>query len=374
MSETMGQIIRRLRKERNLTQEELAEQLNVTFQAVSRWENGTGMPDISQIVPLARVFGVSTDVLFGTVGVNDKEEVWKIINNAQSLLTRPLDSTGLLKKYAALQEGLKIYPNNPILLLECLETGIALAYPENDVYSPDYAEIIYQECIRMANLVISYSPNTNDILRAHMIMVLLHSAYGNYNDALLHAKHFPTRADFNIHVMYAYYAHHKKDYETEAASCQFGIAHYLEGLLNILTRLGQTYALLENYEDATETLETALALIECIFAGDEIKPPLHHREEGDIYMLLADIYLKRGDRGTAISYIEKMVDYDTVTYEKIDPDTKTISPLLRARAHEFYIKRIDRYENLIAKLTDERFDSLKDEQRYQQLLASVISS
>lgn len=46
MKESMGQIIRKLRKERNLTQEELAEQLNITYQAVSRWENETGMPDI----------------------------------------------------------------------------------------------------------------------------------------------------------------------------------------------------------------------------------------------------------------------------------------------------------------------------------------
>ena len=38
MKETMGQIIKRLRKERNFTQEELAEQLGITFQAVSKWE------------------------------------------------------------------------------------------------------------------------------------------------------------------------------------------------------------------------------------------------------------------------------------------------------------------------------------------------
>ena len=109
MKETMGQIIRRLRKERNLTQEELAEQLGVTFQAVSKWENDTGMPDISQVVPIAHVFGVSTDVLFGTFGTSDTEEVWKIVNNAQALLSRPLTSESLFQKYLAIKEYNYIY-------------------------------------------------------------------------------------------------------------------------------------------------------------------------------------------------------------------------------------------------------------------------
>ena len=71
MKENMGQIIKRLRKERNLTQEELAEQLNISAQAISKWENGTSMPDISQVVPLANYFGVSTDTLFSRESKND---------------------------------------------------------------------------------------------------------------------------------------------------------------------------------------------------------------------------------------------------------------------------------------------------------------
>ena len=65
METTMGQIIKNLRKGRGFTQEELAERLGVTYQAISKWENDYGMPDISQIVPLATIFDVSTDFLFG---------------------------------------------------------------------------------------------------------------------------------------------------------------------------------------------------------------------------------------------------------------------------------------------------------------------
>ena len=55
--ESMGSVIRRLRMEREWTQEELAERLNVSGQAVSKWETGQSLPDISQVPQIARTLG-----------------------------------------------------------------------------------------------------------------------------------------------------------------------------------------------------------------------------------------------------------------------------------------------------------------------------
>ncbi|MDR0937236.1 MAG: helix-turn-helix domain-containing protein [Oscillospiraceae bacterium] len=57
--------IRRLRRERGITQEKLADSLGVTTQAVSKWERGEAFPDMTLILPIAGYFGVTTDELFG---------------------------------------------------------------------------------------------------------------------------------------------------------------------------------------------------------------------------------------------------------------------------------------------------------------------
>ena len=64
----IGKKIKSLRISKGLTQEELSELLYVTPQAISKWERGLGYPDISQIVPIAKIFGVSTDDLLGADG------------------------------------------------------------------------------------------------------------------------------------------------------------------------------------------------------------------------------------------------------------------------------------------------------------------
>ena len=60
---SFGEKLKRLRKSRNLTQEQLADALGVSFQSVSRWENGTNYPDIELIPEIAAYFDISADDL-----------------------------------------------------------------------------------------------------------------------------------------------------------------------------------------------------------------------------------------------------------------------------------------------------------------------
>ena len=72
---SIGRKIAMLRKEKNLTQMELADMLNISYQAVSNWERGETMPDISKLPELAQIFNHSIDEILGN------QQSTKIIKN-----------------------------------------------------------------------------------------------------------------------------------------------------------------------------------------------------------------------------------------------------------------------------------------------------
>lgn len=70
----IGQLLNRLRKERQLTQKEVADVLNVSDKTVSKWERGLGCPDVSLLHGLSQLFGVTVDnILMGTLDPNTME-------------------------------------------------------------------------------------------------------------------------------------------------------------------------------------------------------------------------------------------------------------------------------------------------------------
>lgn len=61
----LGRNIRQLRISRGMTQRQLAALLHVSVQAVSKWETGSAYPDLMMLLPIARLFSVTLDQLFG---------------------------------------------------------------------------------------------------------------------------------------------------------------------------------------------------------------------------------------------------------------------------------------------------------------------
>ena len=74
MELNFGENIKRLRRDRDLTQEALADALGVSAQSVSKWECAYGYPDITQLPAIANFFGVTVDAILGNDAQGKEEE------------------------------------------------------------------------------------------------------------------------------------------------------------------------------------------------------------------------------------------------------------------------------------------------------------
>ena len=117
---TFGETFKYYRKSAGYTQEEVAGRLMVTPQAVSKWETGAGTPDISLLVPIADMFGVTTDALLGNAKKSKEEIIEEIekINSFWDEASGKDENYG--EKYGKYLVLLKNNPDSPELLHEIL--------------------------------------------------------------------------------------------------------------------------------------------------------------------------------------------------------------------------------------------------------------
>ena len=119
MNETIGNRIAKFRKAKNLTQEELANQVGVSSQAVSKWENDASCPDISLLPTLCKALGITTDEL-----LTGKNEEVKMMPAEQR---KPLEQLTMRIKVDSAR-GDKVRVNLPMSLVKvCMEMGVDMS-------------------------------------------------------------------------------------------------------------------------------------------------------------------------------------------------------------------------------------------------------
>lgn len=143
MQVNIGEKIKELRKRDGRRQEDLANALGITAQAVSRWEAGTCYPDLSLIPAIANYFHVSIDALFGYQ--NDREG--KINAYAQEALRRMFNGEDAADTIQFLRKCLEEFPGEPKLLKHLAGALQAKGYQEADPKNPylEEAAAIYEE-------------------------------------------------------------------------------------------------------------------------------------------------------------------------------------------------------------------------------------
>lgn len=119
MNETFGQRFSRLRKNKGFTQEDVATRINITAQAVSKWENDISSPDISILPELADMLCVSLDELLGKETIQPME----ILPEGQRKDINKL----ILRIIVDSEDGDKVRVNLPLAIVKlCIETGMSL--------------------------------------------------------------------------------------------------------------------------------------------------------------------------------------------------------------------------------------------------------
>ncbi len=112
MKLNIGDMIKKLRKEREITQEEFAEIIGVSCQSVSRWENNSCYPDIELIPVIAEFFDISTDRLMGVDETKEKNAINSILEAYQ----KAISSGNIDRCIEIARDGVKKFPNNFVIL------------------------------------------------------------------------------------------------------------------------------------------------------------------------------------------------------------------------------------------------------------------
>lgn len=92
---SLGEKLIKLRKDKNLSQEEVAEKLGVTRQTISKWETNESTPDLNKIVPICNLYDITTEELL-TDKIIVKKENNKVKNQSLKLIDSIISTIALL--------------------------------------------------------------------------------------------------------------------------------------------------------------------------------------------------------------------------------------------------------------------------------------
>ena len=285
-------MIRKFRKDARMTQEQLAEALGVTVGAIYKWENGRSLPEISLLIEMADLFGVSVDVLLN----------YKVRNNDRVSMVRRLQKIArqavTADTLAEVEHALRRYPNHfEIVYASAGVYQMAGTAQQNREWTARALELLQHALLLV-------DQNTDEAISALSIQVEMAQLYAELNQRdraieLLKGNNPMGINDAQIGQLLSI----ENRPEEAVAYLSKALIHLVVSQIQIADGYLNVYAKQKNYKAAIEVLNWILGNIRSLQYPDQTC--VLNRTEAVYHVLLAEMNLRIGQKEVAADALRR---------------------------------------------------------------------
>jgi transcriptional regulator with XRE-family HTH domain len=363
----IGKVIKKLRKNQGITQEKLAEYLGISYQAVSKWENGTALPDITLIPTIANYFGVTTDELFqmNEKVINEKVKEYECLYNK---LTVTGDVNGRIN---LMRKALSEYPRNykfmlnlAFALIDHNGTDEQVAKSKKEGYADEallLCERIMEDC-------------TEDVIRHGAIQILCtnYPSYSKTDRAIELANQMPSMVHSRDNLLGEIYSGKNKIRQLQEnikTSIDLAAANFIR--LAFDREIGKDLT----PKEKIEFVRASNKLYETLFSDSNYL--FYYKVFAWNYRRIAELQCSHGEKMQAIKSLEKALQY-AKEFDNLPDKGKYTSIFLNQCEYEKETTGKNwigtESDMLFHRLNESVFDSIRELPDFKKLLSQLEGS
>ena len=347
----IGNTIRTRRRQKDMTQEQLAEKMSVSISAVSQWECGKSIPDLTMVPALCSVLDISADELLGVDQAKKKEQIQEIVEEARKVGARGYT----LESREILIDGLRRFPDSHLILC-------------NLMYSYNKNKEERDKARELAEKLLAESHEPGFLASATQVLTLIYRDAGETE-----------KAEEIVDRMGDLYTSRNvlKTRIYKGAKAVEANRDLIEALVEMLvTHLPRNYTLEsgERYYSSDEMAQIhtkIITILETIFENGDYG--FEHCRMQESETELADYYAEKQDGANAILHLRKAADH-AIVFVGLDGGTEIHTSLLY-RGMEWGGFSTDSAENNASELLEAmghgRYDFLRETDVFRQITAEL---
>ncbi|MCM1022886.1 MAG: helix-turn-helix domain-containing protein [Prevotella sp.] len=354
----IGENLKKQRKLRELTQEQLADILGVSFQSVSKWERGEGYPDIETLPTIAEYFGITVDGLMGMNEIRNNADAEKIIARVKENMSKGF----IAENIELLEEAVKIHPDNYELLYQyAFNLAFLSVGSETDEYRRNN-----QKAARIAERILAECTDTKIRNRVQAELCNYYQNSGEEAKALEAADKLPSI--YNGSEIVKMNILKGEDLVRLAQNNIFNLTVTFEICLVHLADMDEKSGAGYTWEQKIEIYRIAIAIYGIVFDKGDCNT--HFFNLSYLHCDISIMAIRAGDFGLALENLEKAAEY-AAEFDGL-PDKKPYVSLL-VNTLEYNSAHLGKNHSdtackiLFKHLSDSVFDGIRDEPRFKKI-------